>query len=63
MPLEIDGIPPYIVNFINVYDIGAVYFQEGLAVQLLFHMLEGAIGDIALTGSDEFYIVTHAFYE
>jgi hypothetical protein len=29
--LEVDGIPPYIFNFSNIHDIGAVYFQEVLA--------------------------------
>jgi len=60
---EINCIAADIVDLVDVYDIGAVYFEEVRADQFLFHVLEGAVRDIVLDGRHEFYVVAHTFQE
>jgi hypothetical protein len=45
---DIDNIPPYIIYFIDVYNIRTMNFEEGLADQFFFHIFQRAIGNIAL---------------
>ena len=59
----IDSISPDIVNFIDVDDIGPMDFEKGLSDQFFFHILQGAIGDIAFSRRDELDVVAHTFEE
>ena len=60
---DIDNIPPDIVYFVNVYDIGPMNFQEGLADEFFFHVFQGAVGNIAFWRRHEFNVIAHAFEE
>jgi len=63
IPKDIDSVSADVVDLTEVDDIGAMDFEEGLAIELFFHILQGAVGHVVLGRGNKFNIVAHAFKE
>lgn len=59
--LDIQVVLPYIVDFVDVDDVGAVHFDKTLPVYLLFQVFDGIMRDVLFFGRYKLYIIAHAF--